>query len=125
MYIKPSTVDTVEASIPSMANSAVVRCCHAWMNAYREEFENSDEISATRVAALAYRTALPSITTRENCRDFVACVAHGLLLEVINEKESTKLIYAVQTALSALAKHHQPGTPSAAKNHPARRSHRS
>jgi len=120
MYISLSTVDAVEASIPAMANSAVAHCCQAWKNAYRREFESTSELSASRVAAEAYRAALPPLTSRENCRDFVACVAQGVLLEAINEKESTKLIYAAQTALSLFAKDGEP-PKSAAKTRSANR----
>jgi hypothetical protein len=51
-------------------------------------------------AGEAYRALLPPLTTRENCRDFIACVAQGILLGAIADKNSGKLLYAAQVALA-------------------------
>jgi hypothetical protein len=58
-------------------------------------------MTAASKAAEAYRAALPPLTTGDNCRDFIACVAHGILLGAIDDKNAGKLLYAAQVAIVA------------------------
>jgi hypothetical protein len=44
---------------------------------------------------------MPPLSTRASCRDFIACVAQGILLGAISEKDGGKLLYAAQVALAA------------------------
>ena len=44
---------------------------------------------------------MPPLSTRDGCLDFIACVAQGILLGAICEKDSSKLLYAAQVALTA------------------------
>lgn len=44
---------------------------------------------------------MPPLSTRDSCRDFIACIAQGMLLGAIPEKEGGKLLYAAQVALAA------------------------
>jgi hypothetical protein len=44
---------------------------------------------------------MPSLTGEQNIRDFIACVAHGILLQAIEEKNGGKLLYAAQIAYSS------------------------
>jgi hypothetical protein len=98
------TVDALDKSSPALANPAVARCCKAWKRAYRAKYdENGFAWSAPSEAAEAFRAAMPSLTSRENCRDFIACVAQGMLLGAIAEKNAGKLLYAAQIALSSVA----------------------
>ena len=94
------TLDALLNSNPALENPAVARCCKAWKRVFRAEWEEN-EYCAPQKAAEAYRAALPPLTSRENCRDFIACVAQGMLLGAIAEKDGGKLLYAAQTALSA------------------------
>jgi len=88
-------------STPALANHAIARCARAFHDAYREEFAKQGSTSeATNKAGEAYRAILPPLTSRDNCRDFIACVAHGMLLGAISEKNAGKLLYAAQVALS-------------------------
>ena len=96
------TFYALSKSNPALQNPAVARCCKAWKRVYRAEGAE-DEYDAPRKAAEAYRAALPPLTSRENCRDFIACVAQGMLLGAIAEKDGGKLLYAAQIALSASA----------------------
>jgi hypothetical protein len=41
---------------------------------------------------------MPPLSGADNIRDFVACVAHGLLLGVLSDSECTRLLYAAQVA---------------------------
>jgi hypothetical protein len=65
--------------------------------------EDEDEYDAAEKAGEAYRAALPPLTSRDNCRDFIACVAHGILLGAIPESSAGKLLYAAQVALGAVS----------------------
>jgi hypothetical protein len=56
------------------------------------------EVLAARSAGEAYCGAMPSLTGAQNIRDFIACVAHGMLLEAIEEKCVGKLLYAARVA---------------------------
>lgn len=99
---EPVEIETVEQSSPALANPAIARCAKAWEDAYREQMEEDDsEYDATIKAGEAYRAALPPLTNRDNCRDFIACVAHGMLLGAIPETSAGKLLYAAQVALGA------------------------
>ena len=120
--------------IPALSNIAIVHCRKAMERVTREEIKgmglpaaagqeplkwedieaewDSDILKerttqALKRAADAYREAMPPLTGAENIRNFIACVGHGLLLHVITEKESTKLLYAAQTASIAEAKRHK------------------
>jgi hypothetical protein len=103
-----TTQDPVEAEIvekpsPALSNPAIARCAKAWEDAYRARIENGGvRFEANDDAAHAYRAALPPLTNRDNCRDFIACVAHGMLLGAIPENNAGKLLYAAQVALGAV-----------------------
>jgi hypothetical protein len=89
-------------SSPALANPAVARCCKAWKRVYRSVLaEDGSEYRAARKAGEAYRAAMPTLDSRENCKDFVACVTHGILLGAILEQNGGKLLYAAQVALAA------------------------
>jgi hypothetical protein len=99
-----SILDAVHNSSPAFANRALSACCKAWKRVYGEVMdEGGSEFKAERLAGEAYRAAMPALTTRETCRDFIACVAQGILLGVIPEKDSGKLLYAAQVALAAVS----------------------
>ncbi len=102
-YPSETMMNEVDKSNPSFASPAVARCCKAWKKVYRAEVEKDKETRSeiAKRAGEAYRAAMPPLTTRENCRDFIACVAQGILLGAIPEKNGGKLLYAVQVALAA------------------------
>jgi hypothetical protein len=103
------TFDALDKSNPALANSAVARCCKAWKKAYRAEMdEDGLDSFAARKGGEAFRAALPPLTSRESCRDFIACVAQGMLLGAIAEKNGGKLLYAAQIALSNVPKEEKP-----------------
>jgi hypothetical protein len=104
MANQPKPVEIVEEPSPALANPAIARCAKAWEDAYREQMEEDEESEyfAAKKAGEAYRAALPPLTSRDNCRDFIACVAHGMLLGAIPETNAGKLLYAAQVALGAV-----------------------
>jgi len=87
---------------PAFANPAVAHCCKAWKRAFRAAMKcDKSSLTAAGNAGEAYRAAMPPLTTRESCSDFIACVTHGLLIGAICEKDSGKLLYAAQVARTA------------------------
>ncbi len=99
---EPELLAAVDATSPAFDNPAVARCARAFQDAYSEVLRKSGfESDAMKKAAEAYRTFLPPLTSRDNCRDFIACVAHGMLLGVIGENNGGKLLYAAQVAIVA------------------------
>jgi hypothetical protein len=95
----PAILNAADLSNPALANPAVARCCRIWQSVFRAELERGEHpVLAARSAGEAYRGAMPSLTGEQNIRDFVACVAHGILLQAIDEKNAGKLLYAAQVA---------------------------
>jgi hypothetical protein len=100
-YATKNMMNEVGKSNPAFANPAIARCCKAWKKVYRAAMEETDwEAGAAKKAGEAYRAAMPPLTSRESCRDFLTCVAHGILLGAIAEKNGGKLLYAAQIALA-------------------------
>jgi hypothetical protein len=89
-------------------NVALRRCCAAWkraFDAYMEENDgdpndSGDRIFASNQAAVSYRNAMPLLAGYEGVRDFLACVAHGILIGAILKEEGGQLLYAAQVALN-------------------------
>ena len=89
----------------AMQNPAVARCCEAWQRAFQDVMAKQDDEDYARWwAQKAFRNAMPALSGQEGIRDFVACAAHGLLINAIDEKRATKLLYAAQVALTTLAR---------------------
>lgn len=108
------------------AKAAVRRCCKAWQRVFDRELkkaleqarmeeeldcdEDSDgdlenryeRIFAAQEASRAYRNAMPLLAGSEGVRNFVACVAHGILIGAINKEQSGPLLYAAQVALGSI-----------------------
>jgi hypothetical protein len=104
----PSVIHVHEDS-PSH-NLAVLHCCEARRHSVEASHAACRDGYDTRVLAIqAYRDAMPDLSGYENIRDFIACTAHGMIIDVIDATEGTKLLYAAQVALGALQ--NQPKTP--------------
>jgi hypothetical protein len=87
---------------PAHANPAVAHCIHVWRSVYKtERARGESSYSAGSRASSAYRNAMPPLDGYSNIRDFIACVAQGVLLGAIEDRQSSKLLYAAQVALSA------------------------
>ena len=84
-------------------NPRVAQCSRAFTDAYNAAIKKGiHRFAATEEASNAYRRAMPSLFGEENIRDFIACVAHGILLQAIPEKDAGKLLYAAQVAHGSL-----------------------
>jgi hypothetical protein len=113
----PAILNAANLSNPALANSAVARCCQIWQSVFRAELERGEHrVLAARSAGEAFCGAMPPLTGEQNIRDFIACVAHGILLRAIEEKSGGKLLYAAQVAFasqgSRLQNSKSQGTPS-------------
>jgi hypothetical protein len=98
----PAILNAADLSNPALANRAVARCCQIWQSVFRAELDRGEHrVLAARSAGEAYCGAMPSLTGEQNIRDFIACVAHGILLQAIEEKNGGKLLYAAQVAYAS------------------------
>ena len=84
-------------------NRAVVRCCRAVEEVYQEVLkETGNDMKAQLLSRDAYAAAMPTLSSPESVRDFIACVAHGLLFGLLQETKAARLLYAAQVASGAL-----------------------
>lgn len=106
--------ETVDEGPSDPALEAVNICRRAYSDAY-DAYQVSRggpgkalESFGKQIASKAYRDSLPTLSSRQDILNFIACVAEGILLDAIPEKTSTKLIYAAQVALGALPREPKP-----------------
>ena len=93
-------------------NPAIACCLCAMALAYKEEKAiKNDHYDAVRKGHKGYRKAMPRLSGYDNIRNFIACVAHGMLIGAIDSDDSTKLLYAAQVALGAVRR--EPAKPQA------------
>ncbi|MGA9587466.1 MAG: hypothetical protein WBQ95_19200 [Terracidiphilus sp.] len=103
-----SAQTTVPASSPipesqSLMSPAVSRCVDAYSRTYKtERARTREDYAATKCAKKAFRSALPPLVGHENIRDFIACIAQAMLMDVIDTPDASKLLYAAQVALAAV-----------------------
>jgi hypothetical protein len=64
-------------------------------------FENFCAEKVFHAASTAYSAALPQLDSRQQVKDYTACVAHGMALEAIDPSYGPKLLYAAQVILTA------------------------
>ena len=57
---------------------------------------------ALRMAAVAYKLALPRMESLTAIRAAIACIAQGIALEVFDGRDGSQLLYAAQVAMSTL-----------------------
>lgn len=85
------------------AAKAVEFCKEEWTRAYKLAKEKGlNEAKAVRMAAVAYKIAMPQMDTLPGIRGAITCIAHGITLEVFDGRDGSQLLYAAQVALSVL-----------------------
>jgi hypothetical protein len=88
---------------PDIANRAILRCCQVWTETYESQLAGGrGTLSSALRANEAFRTAMPPLDSPGHIRDYIACVAYGLMVHSIGEKDGTRLLYAAQIATSHL-----------------------
>ena len=95
------------SSNPPARNPAVLRCCAARERSLSESrAKGRDKYDTRQLAHDAYCEAMPDLSGYQNIRDFIACVAYGMVIDVISPIEAPKFLYAAQVATGALR--HEP-----------------
>jgi len=82
---------------------AVNHCADEWNRAY--ELAKSKGLPATkavRMAAMAYKLAMPKMESLPAIHAAIAAIAHGITLEVFDGRDASQLLYAAQVALTVL-----------------------
>jgi len=108
------------------AKAALRRCNAAYQRAHKAFLQQEAQhnpfamIGAPVAAGKAYCDATPVLVGEEGIRDFLACTAHGVLIDAIPQNKGSQLIYAAQVALSLLnLQNKQPRMPLAPPFRPA------
>jgi len=96
----PSLDAQPSTAAPAASNPAVARCVQAYNDAYEAVIQKPGKQvrDAKFEGKFAYRQSLPPLIGRRNIRDFTACVAHGMLLDIIETADGTRILYAAQVA---------------------------
>src|ERR1700746_657523 len=89
-------------SSPALENTAVAHCCEVWERTRRQAREAGNSIVISRVAGhKAFQKSLPPLSGLQNIENFIACVAHGMLIGAILSQYGSRLLYAAQVAMAA------------------------
>jgi hypothetical protein len=85
-------------------NLTPVEACITAANEANEESKRLklDSYNTRMARRIAYRNAMPTLSSHQEICDFIACVTHGLLIELIDENMANKLLYGAQVAITAL-----------------------
>jgi hypothetical protein len=111
-----TTPDAEDKTAPVSSNLAVVRCCEAYVLAYKDaKKQERSDYGASLFAAKAFRAAMPSLSGSDNIRNFIACVAHGMLLGAIEGPDGARLLYAAQVAHTTTVRTQSPPPKSRSK----------
>jgi hypothetical protein len=87
----------------SRADRALDECKAAWTNAYNlAQAKGLTAAKALRMATVAYKLAMPQMTTLPAIKAAISCIAQGITLEVFDGRDGSQLLYAAQVALSVL-----------------------
>jgi hypothetical protein len=90
------------ALAPEFHNPAVARCCKAWNRVFTaNQKAGTDPVLVYVRANEAFRFAMPPLSTPRDLCDFVACVAHGLVLNTLALPHAAALINAARVASHA------------------------
>ena len=104
----PRIVSIAAAAAPPLdretrASKAAEHCQSEWRNAHAMALEKGYPAArALRMAAVAYKLAVPKMDTLASIRSAICCIAQGIQLEVFDGRDGSQLLYAAQVALSVL-----------------------
>lgn len=104
---EPRTVDVEAAAPPRDRTSRVDRALEhtrvEWSRAFDvAQSKGMPAVKAARMAAVAYKLAMPKMDSLPAIRAAIACIAQGITLEVFDGRDGSQLLYAAQVALSVL-----------------------
>ncbi|HEY3706492.1 MAG TPA: hypothetical protein VGL22_15625 [Terracidiphilus sp.] len=88
---------------PTTPESAVQRCLDAFYKACaRDDARKDFSPESLQRTRYVWRQTMPILTPDPDAIDaFIACVTHGMILEVFTPAETSKLLYAAQTAIGS------------------------
>ena len=87
----------------SRTEKALHHCQSEWSRAYDlAQSKGLPAAKAMRMAAIAYKLAMPQMDTLPTIRAAIAAIAQGIRLEVFDGRDGSQLLYAAQVALSML-----------------------
>lgn len=87
----------------SRTDKALAHCKEEWSNAYKlAQDKGQPTTKALRMAAVAYKLAMPKMDSLPTIRAAISCIAQGIALEVFDGRDGSQLLYAAQVALSLL-----------------------
>ena len=80
---------------------AMDHCKAEWQRAYDLAIEKGQTPArALRMAAVAYKLAMPKMVNLPAIRAYISAIAQGIQLEVFEGRDGSQLLYAAQVALS-------------------------
>jgi hypothetical protein len=105
--IRLETVEAMAGTLPrdrtSRTDRALNNCREEWKQAHDTAVEQGlPAARAVRMAAVAYKLAMPKMDSLPTIRAAIACIAQGITLEVFDGRDGSQLLYAAQVALSVL-----------------------
>ena len=84
-----------------VAVKAMDHCKAEWERAHQTATEKGlSPGRAVRMAAVAYKLAMPKMQDLSSIRAYIACIAQGIQLEVFEGRDGSQLLYAAQVALA-------------------------
>jgi hypothetical protein len=87
----------------SRVQKAVNLCKDEWTHAYElAKDKGLPAQKALRMASVAYKLAMPKMEDLPSIRAAIACIAHGIQLEVFDGRDGSQLLYAAQVAIATL-----------------------
>src|SRR5215469_8076871 len=89
--------------------AAIIKCHNAWATAVNTWAKANNRTQSPldlnphcrHQSSMAYRHALPYLSSPTNIDAFIACVSHGHALGAIDAKEAAKLLYGAQVAITS------------------------
>jgi len=94
----------------SRADKALTHCKEEWTRAYEiAEAKGLTATKALRMAAVAYKLAMPNLNDLPSIRAAISCIAQGIRLEVFDGRDGSQLLYSAQVAMSLLHKKDKKG----------------
>lgn len=82
---------------------ALARCRSEWESAYEAaSAKGLPAQRALRMAAVAYKLAMPEMDSLASIKANISCVAQGITMEVFDGRDGSQLLYAAQVAMSVV-----------------------
>jgi hypothetical protein len=91
-------------------NPAVEQCVSAYYHALAAAGGPNGH-GGRDAAEAAFKRALPMLSDRASILDFIACIAHGMVLNIFWKEQGPSLVVAAKAALAAIPREQQKSGP--------------